>query len=216
MRSLQFAIVVWISLSGCSELARRGETQVVLHATKVEEYLRVHPERRQPLVSALNSGTLADDITWRELSLVYSAPRPVGTRPLAVFWCGSDTAQRASPLDDCPNARGILFLTNVSAELIERRGEQFDRYLVADAGRPGDGRLIMMQHDPHLTYTVAQAMLSRRLTLNMTYAEIEVMQLRRDGKEKYWCNVSPAAACTVACGFLQHRGVHKRQHDLPG
>lgn len=201
MRSLRFVLLVWISLSGCSELARRSEAQVALHATKVEEYLRVHPERRQPLVIALNSGTLSDAVTWRELSLVYSAPRPVRTRPLAVFWCGPDTEQRTSPLDDCPNARGILFLTNVSAELIERRGELFDRSLVADAGRPGDGRLIMMKNDPHLTYTVAQAMLSRRLVLNMTYAEIDVMQLRRDGKEKYWCNFSPAAACTNACGF---------------
>lgn len=92
MRSLQFVLLVWISLSGCSELARRDEAQVALHATKVEEYLRVHAERRQPLVSARNNGTLSDDVMWRELSLVYSAPRPACTRPPAAFWCGPDTA----------------------------------------------------------------------------------------------------------------------------
>jgi len=201
MRPIQFALMVLVSLAGCAELERLGEAQAAMHATKVEEYLRVHPERRQRLVSALNSGIIFDDLTWREMRLIYSAPRPIGNRHSAVFWCGADSAQRISPLDDCPDARGIIFLSSRDTELIERRGEQFERRFVTDAGWFGNGLLNAMQNDPHLTYAVAQAMLNRTLILNMTLAEIEMMRLHHDRKEKYWCNFAPADACTIACGF---------------
>jgi hypothetical protein len=201
MTLFQFGLLAFVSLAGCAELERMGEAQAAMHATKIEDYLRVHPDRRQRLVSALNSGIIFDDLTWREMSLVYSAPRPDSKRHPAVFWCGSDTAQRISPSDNCPGARGIFFLSDRDVDFIERRDDQFDRRIVADAGRSGDGLLVKMQNDPHLTYTVAQALLTRTVALNMTRAEIEMMQLRHNTKEKYWCNFAPADACTLACGF---------------
>jgi len=201
MRPIQFALLVLLSLAGCAEIERLGEAQAALHTAKIEEYLRVFPDRRPRLLSALNSGVIFDDLSWRELSLVYSAPRSIRKRQPSMFWCGRDTAQRVAPLDDCPGARGIFFLSNGDVEFIERKGEQFDRRIVADVGWFGDGLLNKMQNDPYLTYTVAQALLKRTVVLNMTLAEIEMMQLRHDAKDKYWCNFSPAEACKFPCNF---------------
>jgi hypothetical protein len=201
MRPIQFALLVLLSLAGCAALERLGEAEAAMHAAKIEDYLRVHPERRQRLVSALSSGVIIDDLSWRELSLVYSAPRSIRRRHPSLFWCEPDTAQRVAPMGDCAGARGIFFLSNGDVEFIERKGKQFDRLIVAGVGRFGDGLLNKMQNDPHLTYTVAQALLKRTVVLSMTLAEIEMMQLRHYAKEKYWCNFSPAEGCKFTCNF---------------